>query len=238
VLNVGSALLVVGMVLLLLLVRANRVDLSSWDLVAPLLLAGLGLGLVVAPLSDVVLAGVHGPETGSASGVLSASQRIGGSIGVALIGVIFFWAIGASAGPALAAVTPDLRSSLAQAGVPAPAVDQVVAGFERCFRARADDPAASTDPDACQQLRQQADEAGLPEHQRARVEAAVVGQAAPEALGRAFNGGLTRALVYEIVVYLAVFGVAFLVPGADRSDERAPAESVADEEGLPVASAP
>jgi sugar phosphate permease len=41
-------------------------------------------------LVDVTLAGVHGRDAGSASGVLNTALQLGGAIGVALIGVIYF----------------------------------------------------------------------------------------------------------------------------------------------------
>ncbi len=67
--------------------------LTSWQLAPALALAGLGLGLIMAPFFDIALAGVEESETGSASGVLNAQQQLGGSMGVALLGTAFFgWA--------------------------------------------------------------------------------------------------------------------------------------------------
>jgi EmrB/QacA subfamily drug resistance transporter len=63
------------------------------DLLPGLLIAGIGLGLVVAPMFDIILASVTDEETGSASGVLNASQQLANSIGVAVLGTIFFDAI-------------------------------------------------------------------------------------------------------------------------------------------------
>ncbi|WP_405007638.1 MFS transporter [Kitasatospora purpeofusca] len=64
--------------------------LGSWQLAPALALAGLGLGLIMAPFFDIALAGVEESETGSASGVLNAQQQLGGSMGVALLGTAFF----------------------------------------------------------------------------------------------------------------------------------------------------
>ena len=63
---------------------------TAWDLAPGLLVGGLGIGLVVAPLFDIVLASVADRETGSASGVLNAGQQLAGSIGVAVLGTVFF----------------------------------------------------------------------------------------------------------------------------------------------------
>jgi hypothetical protein len=55
-----------------------------------LVVAGAGLGLLVVPLVNVVLAAVPASVAGSASGLFSTAQQLGGALGVALIGTIFF----------------------------------------------------------------------------------------------------------------------------------------------------
>ncbi|MFJ4670376.1 MFS transporter [Kitasatospora purpeofusca] len=95
----GRRVLHLGMVLaaagaLGLWATVDRADgLTSWQPAPALALAGLGLGLIMAPFFDIALAGVEESETGSASGVLNAQQQLGGSMGVALLGTAFFgWA--------------------------------------------------------------------------------------------------------------------------------------------------
>ena len=46
--------------------------------------------MVIAALFSFILAAVDDDEIGSASGVLSAVQSVGGSIGVAIFGSVFF----------------------------------------------------------------------------------------------------------------------------------------------------
>jgi hypothetical protein len=70
---------------------------GSWDCLAPLLLAGIGMGMVFVPLFDIVLGGVDDHEVGSASGVLQAMQQLGMSLGIAGIGTLFFGLLGADA---------------------------------------------------------------------------------------------------------------------------------------------
>ena len=48
------------------------------------------MGAMLAPLFDFVLAGVDDDEVGSASGVLNAMQQLGGALGIAVIGTVFF----------------------------------------------------------------------------------------------------------------------------------------------------
>ena len=55
-----------------------------------MLLTGLGLGLVIGPLLNFVLTGVHSDDSGAVAGLLSTAQQIGASLGVALLGLAFF----------------------------------------------------------------------------------------------------------------------------------------------------
>lgn len=91
VLVIGAGLVAVGLIgvyLVLLLVPA--VDLTSWDLLGPLLVAGFGSGLFIAPNVQFIVATVDPAEAGAASGVISTMQRIGSAIGIAVIGSVFF----------------------------------------------------------------------------------------------------------------------------------------------------
>ncbi|MFK0193381.1 MFS transporter [Kitasatospora sp. NPDC090308] len=63
---------------------------SIWDIVPGVALAGIGAGMVIAALFSFILAAVDDDEIGSASGVLSAVQAVGGSTGVAVFGSVFF----------------------------------------------------------------------------------------------------------------------------------------------------
>jgi EmrB/QacA subfamily drug resistance transporter len=63
-------------------------------LVPGLLVAGAGMGFVVAPLPAIVMAGVAPGHAAAASGVLATCQQAGNAIGVALIGVVFYRALG------------------------------------------------------------------------------------------------------------------------------------------------
>jgi EmrB/QacA subfamily drug resistance transporter len=86
----GGALIAGAM----LMARAEAADagaaLGTFDLLVPMVLAGLGLGLVVVPLVDVTLAGVAVRDAGAASGVLNTTRQLGQAFGVAAVGVVFF----------------------------------------------------------------------------------------------------------------------------------------------------
>jgi EmrB/QacA subfamily drug resistance transporter len=67
---------------------------NPWPLVPGLVVAGAGLSLLVIPLVNVVLAAVPAEAAGGASGLFSTAQQLGGAIGVAAAGAIFFGDLG------------------------------------------------------------------------------------------------------------------------------------------------
>jgi EmrB/QacA subfamily drug resistance transporter len=94
VLHVGLLLMAAGMVALLAVVNHNGLEVTSLQLAGPQLIAGVGIGFVVAPLFSLVLAAVGDEEVGSASGVLNAVQQLGAAVGIAVIGTVFFTVLG------------------------------------------------------------------------------------------------------------------------------------------------
>jgi MFS family permease len=92
--RLGRWLLVAGALLLAIgsagIEIAAHHAISTWTLVPGLAVAGAGLGLLVIPLINVVLAGVPHAEAGGASGMFSTAQTLGGALGIAVIGTIFF----------------------------------------------------------------------------------------------------------------------------------------------------
>ncbi|RIJ52133.1 MFS transporter, partial [Clavibacter lycopersici] len=65
-------------------------DLNSWMLLVPLLLAGIGNGLFIAPNAQFIVATVDPAEAGAASGVIGTVQRVGSAVGIAVIGSVLF----------------------------------------------------------------------------------------------------------------------------------------------------
>jgi EmrB/QacA subfamily drug resistance transporter len=88
-LHIGILLIAAGTVgVALVLTGAHSA--STWDLVPGLLFAGIGAGASFAQLFGFVLNSVTMEEVGSASGVLEATQQLSTSLGVAVLGTIFF----------------------------------------------------------------------------------------------------------------------------------------------------
>ncbi len=91
---ISGALLVIGILWTHFIVAGLGQSVDHWAFLLPLLIAGLGLGLGFSALFQTVLNGIPPRDAGSASGALQAFQQVGGSIGVALVGQIFFANLG------------------------------------------------------------------------------------------------------------------------------------------------
>jgi EmrB/QacA subfamily drug resistance transporter len=90
-LSIGTGMVAIGLISLwLVLLNVPSPDLTSWELLGPLLVAGIGSGLFIAPNAQFIVATVDRAEAGAASGVIGTVQRIGSAIGIAVIGSVFF----------------------------------------------------------------------------------------------------------------------------------------------------
>jgi len=94
VLVLGCVLLAAGLAAVVLVIHVTAPQVNGWLLIAPLLLAGVGTGMTIAPNQDFVLATAPRQEAGTAAGVLSTAQRIGTALGIGVIGTVLFGAWG------------------------------------------------------------------------------------------------------------------------------------------------
>ncbi len=85
----GSLISLVGYAAVALILTETT-HVSTWGLFGPLLVVGMGMGLFVVSAFDTIVAAVTDRELGSASGALNAIQQLGGAIGIAVIGTVFF----------------------------------------------------------------------------------------------------------------------------------------------------
>jgi EmrB/QacA subfamily drug resistance transporter len=217
----GAAVMAAAMAGLIATVHHYGAAVTTWEMVPALVAAGLGMGAVLAPLADIVLDRVPEQHAGSASGVFNTSLQLGASIGVAVIGVIFFGLLGSQSAPAAAAVAPQLRSELAAAHVPAPVAAHVATQFGDCLHARvvATDPTVT--PAACR----------LPGGQAVPPAVShIVSAAGPAAVRRDFAASVERTLWFQVGVFGASFLLMLALPrGAGRRRPEA-ADAAADED--------
>lgn len=100
VIRFGRPLVAIGLTLVALGLIGTMVALhfvpghgAPYATAAPLLLAGLGSGLVITPNQTLTLAEVPVERGGAAAGMLQTGQRIGSAAGIAGVGTVFFDAL-------------------------------------------------------------------------------------------------------------------------------------------------
>ena len=95
---------------------------TSWQLVLPLAITGIGMGFVFAPLTTLAMRDVQPALAGAASGFLFTNRQLGQAVGSAVIGSVL--------ANRAASELPGQAARLASQ-VPAPWRGHFVAGFER-----------------------------------------------------------------------------------------------------------
>jgi MFS family permease len=90
ILVLGGALLALGCLVVAVPAWSDGPTAGIWPLLGGLLVSGAGLGLLVVPLVNVVLAAVPSESAGGASGTFSTVQQVGGALGIAILGSLFF----------------------------------------------------------------------------------------------------------------------------------------------------
>jgi predicted MFS family arabinose efflux permease len=93
------------------------------NLLGPMILAAIGLGLAFVPVTIAAVSNVSSDDSGLASGLINTSQQVGGALGLAVLGTI------------ASSRTNDLVA--ASQGNPAALPDALTEGFQRAFLAGA-----------------------------------------------------------------------------------------------------
>lgn len=116
VLQAGALVMAAGVLLYLWESERYGLSIAPWQMALPLVVMGVGMGLIVAPLTDAILAEVPREHAGSASGLINTVQQMGNALGLGLVSVVFFG-------------TMDDRLASAQAGP-----EQVGPAFAHAFQ--------------------------------------------------------------------------------------------------------
>ncbi len=85
--------LVLNMISYLMLRQALTVDATGVDLIPGLVVQGIGLGVVLAQISNVTLSAVSVQQAGEASGVSNTFRQLGATLGTAIIGALILGSI-------------------------------------------------------------------------------------------------------------------------------------------------
>ncbi len=228
VLNAGAAMASLGIVATILTIHQVGPDLHGYELIPALLLAGAGLGLMVAPSLNFIIAGIEPRDIGSASGVLTTVQQVGAALGIAIIGVIFFGLLATNADRVTADMGPRMSQRLQAIGIPPASADQIAEDFKVCFqdRARASDPTAN--PPSC--VKAQNDRPPIvapgqppPSPEQATRTGLQIRAVALDTLNQAraqdFTDTIQLSLLYNAGVFGLTFFLLFFLPPPKRTPE-------------------
>lgn len=215
VLQAGAALMTLAVAATVLTIQHYGSAVTSMELVPSLTVAGVGMGLVLAPLFDIILAGVSDREIGSGSGMLNAVNQIGNTVGVAVVATLFFTFIGQQAGTAATDSAAPVRAALTAAAVPSAQQRSILADFSACSHDEAVNKDQGRTPPSCARLaREIRSSAGSPREAAAIGRA--VGAAGTEATGTAFTSAVKRTLWIEVGLFALTFVLAWLLPRRAR----------------------
>ncbi|QXJ20642.1 MFS transporter [Actinomadura graeca] len=227
VIHVGTAVMAAGIVGFYATLQGAGIDVTPWQLIPALIVTGLGMGLLMAPFFDIVLAGVEPEETGSAGGTLTAIQQLGSALGAAVLGTVFFGLLGGQVAGAADDGAGALRRDLAAASVPAPRQDAIVAGLRACGRDRAAAEDAAAVPVSCTRLDGEVRAAAGAAPASAAAIGQAVGKAGERSAKTGFSDAMKATLWIEVGLLALTFLAAFLLPRYARPET----DGLAAEEG-------
>ncbi|WP_406211120.1 MFS transporter [Kitasatospora sp. NBC_01560] len=90
VLQAGALVMAAGVLTYIWEAEHYGTAVKPWQMALPLVVMGVGMGLIVAPITDAVLAEVPREHAGSASGLINTVQQMGNALGLGLVSVAFF----------------------------------------------------------------------------------------------------------------------------------------------------
>ncbi|MFI9151762.1 MFS transporter [Streptomyces sp. NPDC053367] len=191
---------------------------SYGDLVAPLVVLGLAIGLALSPCTDAIMGAFPESELGVGGAVNDTSLELGGSLGIAILGSL----LGTSYADHLADAT---RGSELPADALTTAQDSVGAGYAVAqgigdqARALAGRAARATDPQQAAQLKEQAAQLASGARQMA------------DAVGASFSDAVARtSLVGAVILGVGTVLVAVLLPRKSAAEAESEMEGAEAQE--------
>jgi EmrB/QacA subfamily drug resistance transporter len=206
VITMGAAVLSAGLIYTSWIFSHYSIAAHPWQFIPGMLATGIGLSLVMIPVFTVALQDVDPGHAGSASGILNAVQQVGGAIGVAIIGVIFFGQLNHSAYSSFSGVSPALRHDLTTLNVPADAQDKIIAQTRACFHDRSTEKDSNIVPASCKQA-----ESGPQTAEGKQIANAVI-KNTRLANAHNFAHAFRESVVYIVLLLIAICGLSLTLP--------------------------
>ncbi len=219
IISAGPIVMGIGYCLFVLTVRQFGADVTPWELIPALIVSGLGMGCVVAPIYAFILAEVPIKYAGSASGVINTIQQVGGAVGVAVVGVIFFGLLGTQAVNSVESVRPQLIADLTAIPVPNSQLPRLTQSFETCFVDRANSKDLAAVPESCQHAQAAFAQNRSSDPQTVDAIQTVLAARGLEASRLDFSVSMEKTLIFQVAALIAIFFLTFLLPAHPRSRE-------------------
>ncbi|QQG51163.1 MAG: MFS transporter [Candidatus Saccharibacteria bacterium] len=205
-LSVGAIVMAIGLAITYITVQQNGLDTAPLQFTPGLLITGLGMGLIMAPIFALVLTDVDPRHAGSASGVMNAVQQLGGAIGIALIGVIFFGQLSHNAEASFTSVESNIRSELTAANIPEQMQSPIIEGAKECYTDSAKQKDASETPESCEALE------GQPANPMSEKIGSIIEESVKKANADNFANAFRAGLIYEGILIAVTFVMSFMLP--------------------------
>ncbi|HEY8885994.1 MAG TPA: MFS transporter [Candidatus Microsaccharimonas sp.] len=206
--TLGAVLMAIGLGAIVLALSISGHDTQPWQFIPGLLLTGAGMGLVMGLMFSVTLKDVDTKHAGSASGTLNAVSQLGGAIGIAIVGVIFFGHLTSNAATSFANVEPQIRSELTTQMVPAQAQDAIVKSIQTCYVDRTSQKDSTQTPESCKTLETTPATQTLGSKKLGDVIVSATKQAASDNFTNAFR----ITMIYAVSLVGVTFLLSFLLP--------------------------
>jgi EmrB/QacA subfamily drug resistance transporter len=211
-LSLGAVIMALGLWVTYFIVHANGMAVSPWQFIPGLLLTGAGMGLVMAPIFAVTLNDVDPRHAGSASGVLSAVQQLGGAIGIAVVGVIFFGQLTQHSDASFTSVESNIRTELSKANVPVQAQAPILKAVRTCYNDSAKQKDSTERPESCKTLESQ------PQNPANEKIGSIISDGIKQANGDNFINAFRAGVIYESILISITFVLSFLLPRRIRQE--------------------
>lgn len=209
-LMIGTLLMALGLSITTFAIFHFGPSINSFEFIPGLLITGFGMGFVFGSLFAAVLNDVDTQHAGSASGTLNAVQQIGGAVGVAVIGVIFFGQLSSGASAHFDAIVPQFKQDLTAQHVPAAAQTAIVASVKDCFVDRSKEKDSSVVPASCV--------ADSQSPAQSKELTNIITDSAKHANTVNFQHAFRWAFFFELAAIAVSFSLSFLLPKHFRKE--------------------
>ncbi|MBC7459200.1 MFS transporter [Candidatus Saccharibacteria bacterium] len=205
--SLGTIVMAIGLAIILWVFSTYGLDTQPYQLIAGLLITGIGMGLVLGLVFSVTLKDVDTKNAGSASGTLNAVQQLGGAIGVALVGVIFFGQLSINAVASFESAEPAIRSSLVEQRLPIAAQDAIIKDVKTCYVDRVNEKDSSTVPASCKKF-----ESALSNDPTAAALGPIITDTVTAATANNFVNAFRAMVIYATGLLLVTFVLSLFFP--------------------------